>query len=97
MTPEQEALVEALRVASPTDEYNQPPLSLLRYIPSVRAVILALAAERDLLKLRCEWQEARAARSEFELEDPETTSVISEMSIKEEAARAAYVAAGGTP
>ena len=61
------------------------------------ALVLALAAERDLWRLRCEWQEARAARSEFELEDPETTSVISEMSIKEDAARAAYVAAGGTP
>jgi len=119
MTPEQEALVKALRTVSPTDEYNQPPLSALRYIPSVRAVILALAADRDELRTALEREkrlhsllleltrldtEVSLWGSDFDnakeqgAGDEELERLIDKISKAVDAAnaaRAAYVAAGG--
>jgi len=70
--------------------------------------VLALAAERDLLKLRCEWQEARAEEllatdGVDDVVANEGPSAVVRQAIawaeacarKTEAARAAYVAAGG--
>ena len=71
--------------------------------------VLALAAERDLLKLRCEWQEAIVARQEAwdsylcavadksPLETVAASDAHQECQKTARAARAAYVAAGGTP
>jgi len=75
-------------------------------------LVLALAAERDLWRLRSEWQEARAASYAAQLEYAELNPEMphDEVSIealneaddtmmaaaeKRDAARAAYVAAGG--
>lgn len=108
MSPEQEALVEALRTVSSTDEYNQPPLSLLRYIPSVRSIILALAAERDMYRLKAEWKSAIVDR--MQAWSAASAAAVMSNGIREyevamgqhekfqrleEEARAAYVAAGG--
>ena len=134
MTPEQEALVEALRSVEARRwiEHNEAAsllaLCLVHWVdtktegPSVQGralvptlagrLVLALAAERDLWRLRSEWQEARAASYAAQLEYAELNPEMphNEVSIealneaddtmmaaaeKRDAARAAYVAAGG--
>lgn len=76
------------------------------------ALVLALAAERDLWRLRCEWQEARAESFAAQLEYAELNPDESRENVslevldeaddrmmlaaeKRDAARAAYLAAGG--
>jgi len=63
VTPEQEALVEALKSAAPDDQYNAPPLSLMRHMPTVRNLVLALAAQRDELKTALDLERMKSAET----------------------------------
>lgn len=130
MTPDQEALVEALRAVKrrgivPDDTLDDLVENCLAYYlcdpafasqranptpTSGGALVLALAAERDLWRLRCEWQEAIVEQLRVEASVHETmsddgsfatfTSKRNRLAFsvrKADAAKAAYVAAGGTP
>ena len=127
VTPEQEALIGALRAWPSVDYVRMRELvdaacvrddisvmttvgmsTQARSITEAGRLILALAAERDLYRLKAEWQEARFDRADAALDLSSASeeganddaieralSALAKAEVAEDAARAAYVAAGG--